>query len=422
MRILVVGGGGREHALVWKLAQSETKPDIHAAPGNAGIEALATCHPVSAENIDGQVYLADSLKADLVVVGPEKPLADGLVDRLEDKDILAFGPTAEAAQLESSKIFAKTVMHHAGVPTAYAMPIDGDPRAARTYLQGRDFPVVVKADGLAGGKGVFICHTLKEADQVIEDLMVKKTLGEVGSTILIEDYLEGFECSVLAICDGSDFVYFPAIQVYKRIGVGDTGPNTGGMGAVTPVQDFDDNFANKTAEHVIAPAIYHLRKQGILFQGCLYAGLMITKDEPKVLEFNVRFGDPETQVAMAMLDEDLLELLYSAADGALPETRPVKWKSGACACVVASSGGYPGDYDKGKPITGIPEAESDGALVFHAGTARQNDAIVTSGGRVLNVEATGADLKKALVTAYHSITSIHFDGMTYRTDIGCHAF
>ncbi len=422
MRILVVGGGGREHALIWKLAQSSLKPDIHSAPGNAGIETLAECHPISDTNIDGQVKLAENLQVDLVVVGPEKPLAKGLVDQLVDKRIPAFGPTANAAQLETSKIFAKTLMHHANVPTAYAMPIDGDPRAAITWLKGRDFPQVIKADGLAAGKGVFICHTLENAEQVVENLMVKKTLGEAGRNILIEDYLEGFECSILAICDGRNFVYFPAIQDYKPVGEGDTGANTGGMGAVTPVHHCGAVFGNLVAEYIIAPTLSQLRKQGINFKGCLYAGLMVTDKGARVLEYNVRFGDPETQVAMAMLDEDLLELLQLVADGVLPKTRLVNWKPGACACVVAASGGYPGDYEKGKLITGITDAEVNGTLVFHAGTARQFGNMVTSGGRVLSVVVRAAYLPTAIYTAYTYLGKINFEGKYCRPDIGKNAY
>lgn len=414
MRVLVVGGGGREHALVWKLAQSPMNPKLHAAPGNPGIAEHAKCHAVSAEDIKGQVELAQHLKADLVVVGPEKPLAAGLVNLLTWEGILAFGPTAEAAELETSKLYAKNVMKQAGVATAGYRSYRKPGNAHYAYLSKANFPIVVKEDGLCQGKGATVCHSLDEAIQAIDKIKPE-------ALFLIEEYLTGRECSMLAICDGDDFVLLPAIQDYKQVGVGDIGKNTGGMGAVTPVQGCDAAMKEQVENFIFRPVLDVMKQRRQPFKGVLYAGLMLTKDEPYVLEFNARFGDPETQVAMAMLDEDLLELLLASAHGELEDTRPAKWKSGACACVVAASGGYPGKYETGKIITGFEEAGSNGSLIFHAGTGKRNGNILTNGGRVLNAVATGLDLPQALDQAYHSLNKIDFEGKYWRSDIGCNA-
>ncbi len=418
MNVLIVGSGAREHAIAWKLRQDDPITKIHAAPGNPGIEKLATCHDVSATDINGLVKLAKDLKVDLVIIGPEDPLAMGLANALESKNIPAFGPSAGASQLESSKVFAKRIMTEAGVPTARAMPIgNNDRRSAETYLDGVKYPIVIKADGLALGKGVAVCNSKEEALQAYDEFTEK-----YGPTILIEDFLEGPECSMFAICDGTRFVYSPfAIQDHKPIGEGNTGPNTGGMGTVTPIIHFDAAYADLVAERIFAPTLREMARIGMPFCGCLYAGLKGSPTDPYVVEFNVRFGDPETQILMTMMDENLAELLYSAATETIIKTRPAKWKSGAAACVVAASAGYPGDYEKGMVITGIEEAESNDSHIFHAGTAIKDGELVTNGGRVLSVVATGADLEQALKTAYNGIGKIHFDGIIYRTDIGFNA-
>ncbi|MFO7172185.1 MAG: phosphoribosylamine--glycine ligase [Bacillota bacterium] len=419
MKVLVVGGGGREHALAWKLAQSPRVRELHAAPGNAGIARIATCHPVAATDLPGQVRLARELGVDLVVVGPDDPLALGLVDLLQAEGIRAFGPTRAAARLEASKSFAKEVMRDAGVPTAdYAVFTDYE--AALAHVRARGGEVVVKADGLALGKGVFVCASVAEAEAALRALMVDRAFGAAGAKVVIEEKLTGPECSVLALCDGEDFVAFPAVQDHKRLGEGDTGPNTGGMGTYTPVPGYTEAVAREVAERILAPTLAAMRERGHPFRGCLFAGLMLTADGPKVLEFNARFGDPEAQVALPMLDMDLLDLMEAALEGGLRGVR-LRWRPGAAACVVAASAGYPGAYEKGKVIRGLEEAETRGALVFHAGTARQGDQVVTAGGRVLGVVGRGPDLRAALGQAYRALEAIHFDGIYYRKDIGWRA-
>lgn len=417
MKVLVVGGGGREHALAWKLRQSPRVREVHAAPGNAGIAALATCHPIAATDLEGQVRLARDLGVDLVVVGPDDPLALGLVDRLQAAGIRAFGPTAGAARLEASKSYAKAVMARAGVPTAAAAVFD-DFEAARAYVRERGGDVVVKADGLALGKGVTVCTSVEEAEAALHRAMVERAFGEAGSRVVVEERLEGEECSVLALTDGENFLALPAIQDHKRVGDGDSGPNTGGMGTYTPVRSYTAEVAREVAERVIAPTLAALGEEGQPFRGCLFVGLMLTATGPRVLEFNARFGDPEAQVALPMLDMDLAEVALAATEpGGLAGAR-LRWRPGAAACVVMASAGYPGPYEKGKPIEGLDEAERLGTLVFHAGTARQDGRLVTAGGRVLGVVGQGPDLRTAVDRAYAGVAAIRFEGAHFRRDIG----
>ncbi len=421
MKVLIVGGGGREHALAWKLAQSPRVTELHAAPGNAGLALMGvTCHPVPATDLDGQVRLAKGLQAGLVVVGPDDPLAMGLVDLLTAAGVRAWGPTRAAAQLEASKAFAKEIMTAAGVPTAgFATFTDFD--AALAYARERNGDVVVKADGLALGKGVTVCSSVAEAEAFLRVCMVDKIFGEAGTRVVIEEKLSGPEISVLALCDGSRFVAFPAIQDHKRIGEGDTGPNTGGMGTYTPVPDYTPEVERVIREQVIAPTLATMRDRGTPFRGCLFTGLMLTTGGPRVLEYNARFGDPETQAAMPMLDMDLLDLFEaSLEDGGLAGVQ-LRWRAGAAVSVVLASGGYPGAYEKGKVITGVEAATAAGALVFHAGTALADGRLMTAGGRVLNVVGQGPDLQAALDHAYSAARLIGWDGVYYRRDLAWRA-
>lgn len=420
MKVLIVGGGGREHALAWKLAQSPRVRELHAAPGNAGMAQMGiTCHPVPATDVTTQVQLARDLGVDLVVVGPDDPLALGLVDQLTASQVRAFGPTRAAAQLEASKAFAKEVMVAAGVPTARFATFTDFPSAV-AYVREQGGDVVVKADGLALGKGVRVCSTVEEAEEFLRACMIERVFGAAGARVVVEEKLTGPEVSVLALCDGTDFVAMPAIQDHKRIGEGDTGPNTGGMGTYTPVPWYTPEVERAIAEQVIGPTLAAMREKGHPFKGCLFTGLMLTPGGPRVLEYNARFGDPETQVAMPMLEMDLLELFEACIDGGLAGVK-LRWRPGAAVSVVLASGGYPGKYEKGKVITGVEAAEAAGALVFHAGTAREGGQLVTAGGRVLNVVGRGRDLRGALDQAYGAARLIHWDGMYYRRDLAWRA-
>ena len=419
MKVLVVGGGGREHALAWKVAASPAVTELHAAPGNAGIAELGICHAVSATDIGGQVALARRVGADLVLVGPDDPLALGLVDALQAAGIAAFGPTKAAAQLEWSKAFAKQVMTQAGVPTAACRTFN-DYAAAMEFVRGHGAPVVVKADGLAAGKGVIIARSEVEASDALREIMLSRAFGEAGSRVLIEDFLEGPEVSVLAFSDGKTVRLMPPVQDHKRIGEGDTGLNTGGMGTYTPVPGYTPEVAAFVQARVVQPVIDAMHRRGTPFKGCLFTGLMLTSGGPMVLEFNARFGDPETQVLMPLLETDLVQVLRACIDGTLGSLA-VQWRREACACVVMASQGYPERYEKGKVITGFDLARQRGALLFHAGTARQGDDVVTAGGRVIGVVGTGPDLKHALATAYWGVEAVQFAGRYARRDIGWRA-
>jgi phosphoribosylamine--glycine ligase len=396
VQVVVVGSGAREHALAWRLAQSPGLTELHAAPGNPGIAAIGRCHPVRADDADGLLSLALTLDADLVVIGPEGPLVAGIADVLRMNGIPVFGPSAAAAQIEGSKAFAKDVLRAAGVPTAETLSV------ARP-------PCVVKADGLASGKGVFVCRTAEEIDEALSAVQA------LGGEFVIEELLEGEEVSLFALSDGTRLVPLGAAQDFKRIGDGDTGPNTGGMGAYSPVPWFAD--ADELVERVHRPVIDELARRGTPFIGCLFAGLMITSDGPKVLEFNARFGDPETQVLMPRLEGDLLELLLGAALGDLSGADG-SLAADAAVTVVLAAPDYPARSDyAGAAIKGVENAEAAGALVFHGGTAVRDGTVVTSGGRILSVTGTGTTVADARARAYAAVELITFDGVQYRQDI-----
>jgi phosphoribosylamine---glycine ligase len=398
VKVLVVGSGGREHALAWKLAQSPELEELHAAPGNPGIAQLGTCHPVRAEDGDGLLDLAHMLRPDLVVVGPEAPLVSGVADQLRHGGVAVFGPSAAAAGIEGSKTFAKEVMHAAGVPTAETMSV------ARP-------PCVVKADGLAAGKGVFVCRTQEELDAALQAV---STLGEQW---VIEELLEGEELSVFAICDGHNALGLAAARDYKRVGDGDTGPNTGGMGAYSPVADVGPAEVEELIDSVHRPVLAQLAARGTPFVGLLYAGLMLGESGTRVLEFNCRFGDPETQAILPRLEGDFLAALAAAAAGDLSEVELGASEAAAVTIALAAER-YPEAGDSGSPIEGIEAAEAGGAIVFQAGTAVRDGGLVTNGGRVLNVTALGENLEDARARAYAGCELISFPGMRYRRDVG----
>jgi phosphoribosylamine--glycine ligase len=393
VKVLLVGSGGREHALAWKLSRAASLEELHAAPGNPGIASLGRCHPVRAEDGEGLLGLAGELEADLVVVGPEAPLVAGVADELRHLGVAVFGPSAGAARIEGSKSFAKDVLRAAGVPTAETLSV------ART-------PCVIKADGLAAGKGVFVCHTQDELDAALRAASV------FGDAIVIEELLEGEEVSILAVCDGARALPLPAVQDFKRVGDRDEGPNTGGMGSFSPVPGDLEGLV----ETIHQPVLEELAARGTPFVGVLFAGVMLTDDGPRVLEFNCRFGDPETQSLLPRLEGDLLELLGAAARGDLSGAG-VSVSESAAVTVVIAAGGYPASGDVGTPIEGIEDAEAAGALVFHAGTALKGDRIVTNGGRILNVTAVADNVAAARDRAYDACELISFPGMRYRRDI-----
>lgn len=421
MKVLIVGGGGREHALAWKAIQSRELEELHVAPGNPGIGRFAWCHPgVKATDIDGQVELAKKLKVDLVMVGPDDPLALGLVDRLQAEGIKAFGPTRAAARLEWSKEFAKEIMTKAGVPTA-AYGSFTDYETALAYLQLQGAPIVIKADGLALGKGVAVCHTMDEAEAFLKAIMLDKAFGEAGAKVVIEEYMEGQEVTILAFSDGRTVRQMVSSQDHKPVGEGDIGPNTGGMGTYAPVPAYTPDIARMVQKRILEPVVAAMANRQTPFVGCLYAGLMLTADGPRVVEFNARFGDPEAQVVLPLLDNDLLEVMLACVDGRLHEIT-LRWHPAAAANIVLASGGYPGPYQKGIPIENLEEADALGLTVFHAGTAfDEGGQLVTAGGRVLGVMAVGQTVQMALDRAYAGAEAIQFEGKHYRRDIGWRA-
>jgi len=397
VRVLIVGSGGREHALAWRLAQDARLTELHAAPGNPGIAALGTCHPVRTEDADGLLELAQSLRPDLAVIGPEAPLVAGVADRLRQGGISVFGPTAAAARIEGSKSFAKDVLEAAGVPTAQSL---GAPTA----------PCVVKVDGLAAGKGVFVCRTQADADAGMA------AAAALGGEVVVEELLEGEELSVFALCDGARAVPLAAARDYKRAGDGDTGPNTGGMGSFSPVPGFGADEVAELVDRIHAPVLEVLARRGAPFVGVLFAGLMLTAGGPKVLEFNCRFGDPETQSLLPRLDGDLLGALAAAAAGEIGDVELTSAPRAAVTVVVAG-GEYPERNDSGSPIEGIDAAEGLGALVFHGGTAVHDDVLVTNGGRILGVTGVADELVQARALAYAGAAAVSFPGARYRTDL-----
>ena len=419
MKILVIGSGGREHALLWKLSQSPRVTQLLSAPGNAGTSQIAINHPVAATDLPGLVALAKNEQIDLTIVGPDDPLAAGIVDLFQKKGLRVFGPVAAAAQLESSKSFAKEFMVRHGIPTATSETFT-DADAAKAYCRTVRYPLVVKADGLALGKGVVIALNQTEAEDAIHQSMVKKVFGEAGLTVVIEEFLTGPECSLHALVDGKNYLLFPDAKDHKRALDGDQGLNTGGMGTISPSDVLDPAQMEQARREILEPFVKGLAADGLPFQGMLFPGLMMTPTGPKVLEFNCRFGDPETQVLMRRLKSDLLDMIEATINGTLSESEPA-WDDRAAVCVVLASGGYPGPIEKGKVITGIEAADSDpDVVVFHAGTAlnKEGGHAVTSGGRVLGVTALGATLEEARAKAYSAADKICFEGKQLRRDIG----
>ncbi|MCK9251796.1 MAG: phosphoribosylamine--glycine ligase [Clostridiales bacterium] len=415
MRVLIVGGGGREHAIAWKLKQSPRISQLFCAPGNAGIAELAACVPIKATDLDALVRFARSETIDLVFVAPDDPLALGLVDRLETAGIRAFGPRSQAAVLESSKAFAKDLMRRYRIPTADYQVFD-DVKAALAHVAGAELPLVVKADGLALGKGVVIAHEREEARAAVTDMMVNSRFGQAGQKLVIESFLSGPELTLLAFTDGRTIHPMVTSRDHKRACDNDQGLNTGGMGAVAPGADLDENAWRQLRETILQPTVDAMRAEGRPFKGVLYFGLMLTQDGPKVIEYNARFGDPEAQVVLPLLETDLLDIIEAILDERLDQLE-IRWKSGAACCVVAASGGYPAAYQTGYPILGLDKVPSD-CLVFHAGTRREGDAVLTSGGRVLGVTALGRTVEEAVGRAYRALDVISFKDMHARRDIG----
>lgn len=418
MKVLVIGSGGREHALVWKLKQSRKIEKIFCAPGNGGISRLAKCVNIKADNVAAQVDFAARNKINLTVVGPENALAAGIVDAFQKKKLKIFGPARDAARLETSKVFAKEFMRKYHVPTA-PFKVFKSAAEAIGFCKSVEFPVVVKADGLAAGKGVIVCRTMAEAEAAIDTIITQKAFGKAGETILIESFLRGQELSILALTDGKVIVPLLSAQDHKQAFDGDTGPNTGGMGAYAPTPLVDEPTLELIREQVFAPVINGFNQEGIDYRGVLYAGLMMTEAGPKVLEFNCRFGDPETQVILPLMKSDLVEIMTAVASRKLANMRKIEWRNESAACVVMASRGYPGEYAVGQPINGLREISDKQVIVFHAGTERtQGDRFRTAGGRVLNVVGIDRDLESAIKRAYGGVRRIRFDGATFRTDIG----
>ncbi|ERJ92967.1 phosphoribosylamine--glycine ligase [Selenomonas sp. oral taxon 892 str. F0426] len=412
VNILVIGSGGREHALFWKLSESPQADRIYAIPGNPGMGELIDIPVTDNAAI---LHFAREKEIGLVVVGPEVPLMNGLVDELEAAGIPAFGPRANAAEIEGSKSFAKDLMKKYGIPTA-RYEVFTEAESARAYIRREGAPIVVKADGLAAGKGVIVAMTEQEALDAVDAIMEDNSFGDAGARVVIEEFMEGEEASLLAFTDGKVIRPMISAQDHKRAFDGDKGPNTGGMGTYAPAPVMTPAMTERAVEEILKPTIAAMEKEGRIYRGCLYLGLMITDDGPKVVEFNARFGDPETQVVLPLLDGDLAQIMLACTGGTLADV-PIHWKDGAAVCVVLAAGGYPGSYEKGHEISGIEDAAKLGALVFHAGTAAQGDRIVTNGGRVLGVVGRGTDIASAVQAAYASVGQISFKDAYYRKDI-----
>ena len=430
MKILVVGSGGREHAITWRLAQDAERHNLWCAPGNAGMAEIAQCVPMKATDVPAIVGWCRENNPDLVVVGPEAPLCAGLVDALESIGVVAFGPVSAGAKMEGSKRFAKEVMQAAGVPTGRAQ-VFSDAAAAKAALPSYGLPVVIKADGLAAGKGVVVAESKEQAEAAIDDMLVGNKFGAAGAEVLIEEFLDGEECSILALVDGKNAVLLPSSQDHKRVYDGDKGPNTGGMGAYSPAPVVTDAMLPEIKERIIMPVVQELKRRGVTYRGVLYAGLMVTPDGGKValsgskvnvVEFNARFGDPETEVVLPRLGGSFANALMHVATGCLKD-EDVVVKPECAATVVVASGGYPGDYAKGKPIAGLSEAAKiSGAIVFHCGTKSANGETLTDGGRVLSVTGMGGTLREAVDTAYKAVGAISFENAFFRRDIAHRAF
>ena len=419
MQVLVIGSGGREHALAWKAAQSASVEKVYCVPGNPGIAQIAECVPMDITDNDALVAFALENKIDLTIVGPEVPLANGVVDAFRAKGLAIFGPTQAAAQIEGSKSFAKDLMKKYGIPTA-AFEVFTDAEAAKAYIVEQGAPIVIKADGLAAGKGVVVAMTLDEALEAVDMMMCDQAFGSAGCQVVVEEFLTGEEASILTFCDGTTIVPMISSQDHKRAYDNDEGPNTGGMGTYAPAPVVTADVLARVQKEILEPTVAAMKAEGMPYTGCLYAGLMITENGPKVIEFNARFGDPETQVVLPLLDSDMAEVMMACVNGNLADL-DIQWKDGAAVCVVMAAGGYPQGYRKGDVISGLDKAAELGATVFHAGTAAKDGNIVTNGGRVLGVTAIGTDIRKAVDNAYEAVKSIHFDDVHYRNDIAYRA-
>jgi phosphoribosylamine---glycine ligase len=419
MKILLVGSGGREHALAWKISRSPLLTKLYAAPGNAGIAEYAECVDINADNVEGLLDFARKNAIDLTVVGPEQPLCKGIVNLFQDNGLKIFGPTREAAELEGSKVFCKNLLRRYGIPTANYR-VFTQSKAALQFIKSSQFPVVIKADGLAGGKGAVICHTESEAVVAIEGMMEKKVFGKAGDQVVVEEYINGVEASVIAFTDGQSIATLDSAQDHKRVYDGDRGPNTGGMGAYCPAPVASERDYSRVIREVLVPIVHAMNKEKRRFRGILYAGIMFTKSGPKVLEFNVRLGDPECQPLMMTLKSDIVPIMLATIDEKLADVQ-IDSDPRPAVCVVMASGGYPGAYETGYEITGIADAESTGAKVFHAGTVRKDGKLLTAGGRVLGVTAQGKDLREAQANAYVAVRKIAFKAAHFRTDIGSKA-
>ncbi|MCL2838728.1 MAG: phosphoribosylamine--glycine ligase [Oscillospiraceae bacterium] len=417
MKILVIGGGGREHAIIWKLAQSPKVSQIYCAPGNGGIAELAEIIPISAMDIPALVAFAQENSIDLAVVAPDDPLVAGAVDAFQSAGIKAFGPNKAAAIIEGSKSFSKELMKKYYIPTA-AYEVFENSAAAIDYVRGNNqFPTVIKADGLALGKGVIIAQDLAEAEAAIRSILDDKVFGDAGARVVIEEFLTGQEVSVLAFTDGTTIRPMVSAQDHKRALDGDLGLNTGGMGTFSPSRVYTNELADECMEKIFRPTVEAMKSEGREFRGCLYFGLILTDNGPKVIEYNCRFGDPETQVVLPRLESDLVDIMLATVDGTLGEV-DIKWNDNAAVCVVLASGGYPQSYETGYEISGLEDAEAAGAIVFHAGSKRVDGKLVTAGGRVLGVTAIGKDLDDAIAASYKAAEKISFKDMHYRRDIG----
>ena len=416
MKVAVLGSGGREHALVWKLSQSERIKELFCVPGNPGIAQLAKCVPLPLHDHQNLIHWANKEGISLTIVGPEDPLSNGIVDSFQAAGLKIYGPNQKAAQLESSKTFAKQIMQFYGVPTAKSASFTELGLALR-YVEENGAPIVIKADGLAAGKGVTVATSIREAEVALRASLEKNRFGEAGSTVLIEEFLDGEEMTLLSFVSGPDYLTMVPSQDHKPVFDGDQGPNTGGMGAYSPVPHLE-KWLPEIEKTIIEPMVKGLQQEDIDFQGILYTGLMITEDGPKVVEFNVRFGDPEAQVILPRLQNDLLEILEASTEGNLSSVK-LTWKQDACVCVIAASGGYPGEYKTGFPISGLNAAVDE--MVFHAGTKIVGTNLVTNGGRVLNVSSLGESLAQARSRAYERLQNIHFEDLHYRTDIASKA-
>ncbi|MBW7474855.1 phosphoribosylamine--glycine ligase [Paenibacillus oenotherae] len=419
MRIMVIGGGGREHAIVWALNKSDKVKQIYCAPGNAGIAELAECVPIPVNRFGDLIQFACDNAIDLVVVGPDDPLADGIVDAFEERNIPIFGPRKNAAAIEGSKIFMKDLLKAYNIPTAKYESFT-DYEAALAYLRQQSAPIVVKADGLAAGKGVTVAFTIEEAENALREMMVEKVFGESGGSIVIEEFLEGQEMSILAFVDGETVRAMVPAQDHKPVFDDDKGPNTGGMGTYSPLPHIDPALVEDAIENIIKPTAKAMVSEGRPFRGVLFAGLIMTKDGVKTIEFNARMGDPETQVVLPRLKTDLVDIILAALNGRL-DAIDIEWSDEAAVCVVAASGGYPGPYPTGQVIKGLDAAKAQGALVFHAGTAESNGDIVTNGGRVLGIVGCGRDIAEARARAYEAAAVISYEGMHIRSDIAAKA-